>query len=293
MTVANKTRIYELAKELKIEPKRVIEEARREGVDVSVPSNSVPKEVAEKIRNKYFPKKDAAPVRGIKVIKKKVEEPEIVTSAVETVGTESAVQVQPVAPEVKTVQTVQLQAAPEKAVVEKPQVVSPQSVPQRTVKVISKPKVVAPVEAEVITPIEIKPVEHIEPVTAETAAPIEVPVVQEIAPQVVVPVEVEAADIVLEDVTEITEEKTVEAQTVAVPVPTKTGAKVFNPLASGTRILKPTKEALDKGFVPGTQVVVTPKAVPLPPTPPPVENKVFEPRPLNRPLVQPARFQQQ
>ncbi len=63
-------RIYDLARELKQEPKRLIEDLRREGADVSVPSNSVTKELAEKVRNKYFPKVEAAPKRTIKVIKK-------------------------------------------------------------------------------------------------------------------------------------------------------------------------------------------------------------------------------
>ena len=74
----SKVRIYDLAKELKIDTKRLIEEVRREGVDVSVPSNSVSKELAEKIREKYFPKKDTAVKRAIRVVKKAarpVEEP--------------------------------------------------------------------------------------------------------------------------------------------------------------------------------------------------------------------------
>jgi translation initiation factor IF-2 len=70
MTVSSKIRIYDLAKELKLDTKRLIEEVRREGVDVSVPSNSVSKELAEKIRNKYFPKKEAAVKRTVKVVKK-------------------------------------------------------------------------------------------------------------------------------------------------------------------------------------------------------------------------------
>ena len=77
--VTSKVRIYDLAKELKIDTKRLIEEVRREGVDVSVPSNSVSKELAEKIRDKYFPKKDTAVKRAVKVVKKAarpvVEEP--------------------------------------------------------------------------------------------------------------------------------------------------------------------------------------------------------------------------
>src|SRR5215468_7840303 len=70
MTVTSKVRIYDLAKELKLDTKRLIEEVRREGVDVSVPSNSVSKELAEKIRNKYFPKKETTVKRAVKVVKK-------------------------------------------------------------------------------------------------------------------------------------------------------------------------------------------------------------------------------
>jgi translation initiation factor IF-2 len=77
--VTSKIRIYDLAKDLKIDTKRLIEEVRREGVDVSVPSNSISKELAEKIRDKYFPKKDAVAKRAVKIVKKAarpvVEEP--------------------------------------------------------------------------------------------------------------------------------------------------------------------------------------------------------------------------
>jgi translation initiation factor IF-2 len=70
MAVGNKVRVYDLAKELKQDTKRIIEDLRREGADIDVPSNSVPKELADKVRNKYFPKKETSPVRAIKVIKK-------------------------------------------------------------------------------------------------------------------------------------------------------------------------------------------------------------------------------
>jgi translation initiation factor IF-2 len=66
----SKVRIYDLAKELKMESKRILEEVRREGVDVSVPSNTISKELAEKIRNKYFPKKEPTVQRHIRVVKK-------------------------------------------------------------------------------------------------------------------------------------------------------------------------------------------------------------------------------
>ncbi|HEV2762471.1 MAG TPA: translation initiation factor IF-2 N-terminal domain-containing protein, partial [Pyrinomonadaceae bacterium] len=69
-STGNKVRIYDLARELKQESKRIIEDARREGIDVSVPSNTVPKEVAERIRNKYFPKKEVTVPRAVRVVKK-------------------------------------------------------------------------------------------------------------------------------------------------------------------------------------------------------------------------------
>src|SRR6059036_2213529 len=71
MSVAtSKVRLYDLAKDLKIDTKRLIEEVRREGVDVSVPSNSISKDLADKIRDKYFPKKDTAVKRAIRIVKK-------------------------------------------------------------------------------------------------------------------------------------------------------------------------------------------------------------------------------
>lgn len=69
-TSGTKVRIYELAKELKLDTKRVIEDLRREGVEVSVPSNSISKELADKIRNRYFAPSQPVTAKAIKVIKK-------------------------------------------------------------------------------------------------------------------------------------------------------------------------------------------------------------------------------
>jgi translation initiation factor IF-2 len=69
MAAVKKVRIYDLARDLKQDARRVIEDLRREGADVSVPSNSVSVEIAEKVRLRYFPKTEVAPKRGIKVIK--------------------------------------------------------------------------------------------------------------------------------------------------------------------------------------------------------------------------------
>lgn len=54
----SKVRIYDLAKELKLESKKVLEDARRLGVDVSVPSNTLDEVIAAKIREMYYPKKE-------------------------------------------------------------------------------------------------------------------------------------------------------------------------------------------------------------------------------------------
>ncbi len=53
----SKVRIYDLAKELKLESKKVLEDARRMGVDVSVPSNTLEDPIAARIREMYYPKK--------------------------------------------------------------------------------------------------------------------------------------------------------------------------------------------------------------------------------------------
>jgi len=70
MTIASKIRIYDLAKELKQESKRILEEVRREGVDVNVPSNTISKELADKIRGRYFPKKETVAPRSVRIVKK-------------------------------------------------------------------------------------------------------------------------------------------------------------------------------------------------------------------------------
>src|SRR5262245_22766958 len=65
-----KVRIYDLAKELKLESKKVLEDARRLGVDVSVPSNTLDDNIAAKIRENYYPKKEPTAIpRAARLIK--------------------------------------------------------------------------------------------------------------------------------------------------------------------------------------------------------------------------------
>jgi hypothetical protein len=55
-----KVRLYDLAKELKVDSDLVIDAARREGIDVSIPSNTISHEVADKIRRTLVPPEKAA-----------------------------------------------------------------------------------------------------------------------------------------------------------------------------------------------------------------------------------------
>ena len=60
-SLTGKVRIYELARELKLESRKIIDDARRMGVDVSVPSNTLDDPIANKIREMYFPAKKEIP----------------------------------------------------------------------------------------------------------------------------------------------------------------------------------------------------------------------------------------
>jgi translation initiation factor IF-2 len=166
MPVRKTVRIYDLAKELKQDTKRVMEELRRAGADVRVASNSVPIEFAEKLRNKYISKAEApAKPRAIKVIKAAKKEESAVADE-PTVGVEAEVAEPTAAP-------VEAEPTP----VEAPE---PAPEPKRTTKVL-KPKAVpvaepapAPIEAETEQP---EPAKEPEP-----AAPIETPAPEAVAP---------------------------------------------------------------------------------------------------------------
>src|SRR5262245_52610865 len=55
-----RVRLYELAKELRLETRQVVADARRLGAMVSSPSSSVDEKTADRIREFYYPKKPAA-----------------------------------------------------------------------------------------------------------------------------------------------------------------------------------------------------------------------------------------
>jgi translation initiation factor IF-2 len=233
MTVSSKVRIYDLAKELKLDTKRLIEEVRREGVDVSVPSNSVSKELAEKIRNKYFPKKETTVKRAVKVVKRavlptpeapaedetEVHEPELEVSASQPAS-------QPMGGPAEPVEAPSVAPSPAK-----------QPIPARLVK-----KLTPAVRAEAPTP------EIIEmPAAPAAPVPAEPPVVEE--PIAAAPVAASAPPA-----------NGVEART---PAPAS-----LPPPSRQVRVLRPTAAALNAGIRPGERAPAPP-----PPPPPPARER--------------------
>lgn len=230
--IGNKVRVYDLAREVKQDTKRIIEELRREGADVDVPSNSVSKELAEKIRNKYFPKVEAAPKRTIKVIKKKSSDShssdEIHTSvAPDVTSITEDTQVQ--GEEIETISSPQF--------VEEPKA-EPNKVKVLTAKVLKPRAEAQPVAVE----------ETVEPEIEEVQETIEQPPseVTEIQPTI----EEEVSEPVVEEA--VPEETPVIAETLT---PKPTGPKIFTPL--GTKKLTLKQGALDQGIKIGSLNVPT------------------------------------
>jgi len=220
MAVGTSVRIYDLARDLKQDTKRVIEELRREGADVSVPSNSVSKELAEKIRNKYFPKTEVAPRRAIKVIKKEfaakaepsvAEEPEESATAPLEIPAET--------PAEKTEKIVQ----PPLVTDEMPKLA--RQVKELKKRIVAEPQKEAAVEEEITAP-----------VVEETAEATPTGTSQE----------VEAAQ---QTGTPETLEKTEQAEA------PKTTTRVLRPTGTQFKQLTLTKDALKAGFKPGERVV--------------------------------------
>jgi translation initiation factor IF-2 len=156
-------RLYDLAKELKLDTKRVIEDVRREGLDVSVPSNSIPKEIADKIRNKYFPKKEVSTAkRAVRIVK------HTRPTAEEEVSTEPIYEEVPATAEVDKPAEKPVEVTPTKAVAEPVQPTHGLTV--RPIKVIPTPAKRAP-KPEVEKPTE-EPTVITEPEKVEEPTPI-------------------------------------------------------------------------------------------------------------------------
>ncbi|HSI89077.1 MAG TPA: translation initiation factor IF-2, partial [Pyrinomonadaceae bacterium] len=165
MPAGKKIRIYDLAREVKQDTKRVMEDLRREGADVSVPSNSVSAELADKVRLKYFPKADPAPKRAIKVIKAAVKKKAPRPAEVEAESVEAPVE-EPV--EVPEVESAQPAAKPEKAPAKTAASASVRKVLKKRAPVIEEE---IPEEEPIEIPAEIaEPEESVEDAPAEVEA---------------------------------------------------------------------------------------------------------------------------
>ncbi len=158
-----KVRIYELARELKLESKKIIDDARRMGVDVSVPSNTLDDPIANKIREMYFPakKETATPTRTARLVKAS----------------------KPAATEEET--PTPLPPLPDPSPVKTPEPVAPVVEVTTPSVEVSKPRIVklaSPQPVEVPAPVveepEIEPVAEV-PAEAEIEEEVEAPVIQE------------------------------------------------------------------------------------------------------------------
>ena len=209
-------RIYDLAKELKQEPKRIIEELRREGADVTVPSNSVSGDLADKVRNKYFPKVDLTPKRTIKIIKKKASDTEEPSFEEPTIEEAAA------APQVE-----------EKKETAKPQV---EEMPARTAPA---GKVIKLKKRAVAEPEEEAPEVETEVREAEPAQP-----------------EIEEVEQPEEVVPEIVQAEEPEETAPPVEAPSVKTTKILQPVTGRqVKQLTLTKEAREAGIKPGERVV--------------------------------------
>jgi translation initiation factor IF-2 len=233
MPISRKVRIYDLAKDLKQDTKRIIEELRREGADVDVPSNSVSVELAEKVRNRYFPKVETSPKRAIKIIKAVRKEDSAHDDA-----DFAAFDPEPQEPEFVEVKKLQVKKAEtiEAPVLEEKQADSADN-GMRVKRIVAKPRV-EPIE-EVAEPEEIPQIEEL-----PTEELVEESPPEESEPPVSEP--------------EITAEPTTETPAFDKPrmVTTKPlQPKVFRPTGTQVKILQLTKDALDKGIKPGERMV--------------------------------------
>jgi len=248
MAAAKKVRVYDLAKDLKQDAKRVIEDLRREGADVSVPSNSVSVEIAEKVRLKYFPKTEVAPKRAIKVIKKKAE-------------AEGGDDIHESVPPAEVSET------PDKApeVLETPAAVEPESATPAVRKILKKkPVEVVEVEEPAAEPIVDAAPEQPEVVqeTAEAEAPAEQPesrtVTKVLAPKVVKPVGTQIKTLTL---TKDALEKGIKpGERVVSEAPTKAGKLATDIIAARNQGRGPGQFRGTPGETASPQTVYTPPA---------------------------------
>lgn len=174
----SKVRIYELARELKLESRKVLEDARRLGVDASVPSNTLDDAVADKIREMYYPKKEPVTTqRSARLVKAAKPAPSETTTAPATTTAPTTAPTAP--PTVQTPAASASQAAP--PTVAKPAASQPPAPPAdhlkpRVVKLHKPAPAVEPAVEQPIPPPVVEVLkEEKEPISEPTPPVVEVP----------------------------------------------------------------------------------------------------------------------
>ncbi|MBK7510932.1 MAG: translation initiation factor IF-2 [Chloracidobacterium sp.] len=238
MAIRKSVRIYDLARELKQDTKRVMEDLRRAGADVSVASNSVSAEFAEKVRNKYFPKTETAPKRAIKVIKAKKDD------VAPAEGSEIVELDEPVIEKHEAEQLPAIEVVSEPTIeveVETPITVT-EPVPSDLVEVAKPSDTGKSIKVKKLVVSKIKPVEVVvEP---------EMPVAVEVPPTETAPIEISIDEPEIPAVVETTPlEATLE------PEPEVETPKVVKPGGTTVKTLTLTKSAIEKGIKPGDKLV--------------------------------------
>src|SRR5262245_19009647 len=150
-----RVRLYELAKELRLETRQVVADARRLGAMVSSPSSSVDEKTADRICELYYPKKTAAPEhRAARLVKAH----------------------KPDATPVETREAPAVERKPEAQAVQKPVHSAPEAAaePQpgaagrtRILKLTPKPAAMGPAQPSTRAP---RSTSHVAPSTTETPA---------------------------------------------------------------------------------------------------------------------------
>ena len=170
-----KVRIYELARELKMESRKILEDARRLGVDASVPSNTLEDAIADKIREMYYPKKE--PVSSPRTARL-VKAPKSAPTSPETPDAPPTV----IAPTIATAPTVPQPPPP----ILSPPAVTPDPLKPRVVKLSTPAPLPTPVEAKIPPgplPVEEPPAPTIAPEPTPAPAPVIEPLaVEPVAP---------------------------------------------------------------------------------------------------------------
>jgi translation initiation factor IF-2 len=275
----SKVRLYDLAKELKLDTKRLIEEVRREGVDVSVPSNSVSKELADKIRNKYFPKKEASAPRAVKVIKK-IAQPEAETAMPPGTVISGALEMSSPTEEGLNGEGAEQQPAPA-SMPQAPAAPRPSSVATPLVKRLTPATRAEPPSPATTSPQTPPPPSiPLTPTQDQTAAPAleeHAPAPSQAAPaapsqttlSTEQPAPMSAAGPAVSEPTTSTMTTTPAPPMTQQPEATRTSSSSVPPMPAGpsrqVRVLRPTAAALNEGIKPGERVNAP--ALPAPPTP--------------------------